>query len=95
MTVSMIKMVLEIPDSESLKDKRKVIKSLKDKIHRRFKVSVSEVDLLDSLSFSEIGIALVSNNKAFGESVMNKILGFTEDNFPGRVQDAQVYSQDF
>ena len=45
MVVSMLQFIIELPEACSIKDKRRVIKSLKDRLQRKFKLSVSEVDL--------------------------------------------------
>jgi uncharacterized protein YlxP (DUF503 family) len=92
-TVSLIRLIIEIPGSLSLKDKRQVVSSLKDKIRRRYRVSVAEVDLQESLTFAELGAAYVSNSRELGEQVMNRILRFVEDNIPGRVSDVQILSE--
>ena len=91
----MIQFILEIPASASLKDKRRVIKSLKDRIQSKFKVSVAEVDLQSSIKFAQIGVALVSNSKRYGESVMQKILNYIEENTPGRMIDAKIMTEQF
>ena len=93
MVVSLIRVIIEVPGSSSLKDKRQVVSSLKDRIRRRFRVSVAEVDLQDSLTFAEIGAAYVSNSRELGEQVMNRVLRFVEDNVPGRVGDVQIRSE--
>ena len=93
MVVSLIRIILELPGVASLKDKRRIVRSLKDRIRIRFKVSVAEVDLQNSLTFAELGAAYVCNSKQLGESVMQKILSFVEDNLPGRVSDAQITSE--
>ena len=93
MTVSHIQLIIELPDLDSLKAKRRIVHSLRDKLRQRFRVSAAEVDLLDSLTFTQIGCALVSNSKEFGETVMQKILTFCEDEAPGRIQDVQIFSQ--
>jgi uncharacterized protein YlxP (DUF503 family) len=95
MLVSMIQMIFEIPDIQSIKDKRKVVKSIKDKWRQRYHLSAAEVDLQDSLTFSQLGGALVSNSKAFGEEVMQKALKLVEDDFPVRIQDVQIHTEEF
>ena len=72
MKVALLQIIIEIPDCPSLKDKRRVVKSIKEKLFHRYKISVAEVDLQESHSFSQIGAAFVSNSKEFGEKVMNK-----------------------
>jgi uncharacterized protein YlxP (DUF503 family) len=95
MIVSMIQLIFEIPGVESIKDKRRIIRSIKDKLHRRFHISVAEVDLQDSLSFAQVGGALVSNSKTFGESVMHKAFELIEKEMPIRIQDIKIHSEEF
>ena len=95
MVVSMIQVLIEIPDITSIKDKRRILNSLKDRVHHKYKVSVAEVDLQDSLQFAQIGAAKVTNSKQFGESVMHKILTFVEENTPGRLIDAKISSEHY
>ncbi len=95
MVVSMIQLIIEIPDVGSIKDKRRIVNSLKDRLQKKFKMSAAEVDLQDSLSFSQIGGAFVSNSRSFGESTMQKVLAFVEDQIPGRIQDVQITSETF
>jgi uncharacterized protein len=93
MVVSMLDLVIELPESASLKDKRRVVSSIKRRLQIKFRVSCAEVDMLDSMSFAEIGAALVSNSKEFGESVMHKALAVVEDEYGIRVRDAQIHSE--
>jgi uncharacterized protein YlxP (DUF503 family) len=95
MVVSMIQLILEIPDVTSIKDKRRIVRSVKDKLQKRFRLSAAEVDLQDSLSFAHIGGALVSNSRAFGESVLQKAFAMAENEIPARIQDIQIHSEEF
>jgi uncharacterized protein YlxP (DUF503 family) len=58
----------------SLKDKRRVIKSIKDRLANGHNVSVAEVDALDSHQRSVLGIAMVANESRFVESCLHKIV---------------------
>ena len=91
----MIQLIFEIPDAESIKEKRRIIHSVKDKLQRRFHMSAAEVDLQESLSFGQIGGALVSNSRSFGESVMQKAFEMIEKETPVRIQDIKIYSEEF
>lgn len=95
MVVSMIQVIVELPGVESIKEKRRIVNSLKERLHRKFKISAAEIDLQESLGYSQIGGALVSNSRTFGETVMQKVLRFIEDESPGRVQDVQIYSENY
>jgi uncharacterized protein YlxP (DUF503 family) len=91
----MIQLIFEIPDVDNIKEKRRIIRSVKDKLQRRYRMSVAEVDLQDSLSFAQIGGALVSNSRAFGESVMQKAFQMIENETPVRIQDMSIHSEEF
>lgn len=63
---------LLLRESRSLKDKRQVVKSIKDRLHNAFNVSVAEVDKLENRQLAVLGFALVSNEThpiktAFGQ----------------------------
>jgi uncharacterized protein YlxP (DUF503 family) len=95
MIVSMIQILFEIPDVGSIKEKRRIVTSVKQKMQRRFHMSAAEVDLQDSLAFAQIGGALVSNSKTFGESVLQKAFAMIEDEVPVRIQDMSIRSEEF
>jgi uncharacterized protein YlxP (DUF503 family) len=95
MIVSMIQIIFEIPDVESIKDKRRIVRSVKDKLQRRFHLSAAEVDLQDSLTFAQIGGAVVSNSRSFGEMVLNKAFKMIEEEVPIRIQDMKIHSEEF
>ena len=95
MVVSMIQMIFEIPDIGSIKEKRRVVRSTIDKMQRRFRMSAAEVDLQDSLTFAQIGGALVSNSRSFGESVLRKAFTMIENEVPVRIQDMSIHSEEF
>lgn len=95
MTVSMLRVIIELPETTSIKDKRRIVLMAKDKLRLRFRVSCAEVDLQDSLGFAELGAAVVSNSREFGEGVMQKALSFIEDKLALKVYDAQIHSETY
>jgi len=95
MVVSMIQIIFEIPDVSNIKEKRRVIKSIMDKMKRRFHMSAAEVDLQESLSFCQIGGAIVSNSRTFGETVLQKAFTMMEKENSVRIQDMKIYSEEF
>ena len=74
MQVGLLELRILVPDAISLKDKRRAIKSIKDRISHRFNVSVAEVGLLDSRRQSELEVAMVSNDSAFTERCLCKVV---------------------
>jgi len=93
--VSMLRVIIEMPESFSLKDKRRVVKSIKDRLRQRFHVSCAETDLQESLRFAEIGAALVSNSAEFGEKVLQKALAPIESEHSLRINDSGITSERF
>jgi uncharacterized protein YlxP (DUF503 family) len=93
--VSCLRFIIELPEAVSLKDKRQVVQSVKHKLQHKYRISVAEVDLQDSLGFAEIGAAVVSNSKRHGEMVLHKALGYVEDMVPGRIRDMQIFSEHY
>jgi len=63
---------LTLPGCASLKEKRTVVRSLKDRLRSRFHLSVAETGQQDVLSRAEISVALVATDKRFAESVLDK-----------------------
>jgi uncharacterized protein YlxP (DUF503 family) len=95
MIVSMVQLIFEIPGVDNIKEKRRIIRSLREKLQCRFHMSAAEVDLQDSLSCAQVGGALVSNSRSFGESVMHKAFEMIEKELPVRIQDMRIHSEEF
>ena len=71
---------LALPGCSSLKRKRSVLRSLRDKIRNKFNVSVAETGLQDVHARAELSIALVATDGRFAESVLDKVDQFVEAN---------------
>ncbi|OLD40179.1 MAG: hypothetical protein AUI57_00620 [Candidatus Rokubacteria bacterium 13_1_40CM_2_68_8] len=81
---------LHLPDVGSLKDKRHVLKGLKEKVRARFEVSVAEVDHQDLWQRATLALAYVSADARHANTVISKAMEFIEDNVAGRVLDTSV-----
>lgn len=64
---------LSLPGSASLKDKRRVVKSLKDRLRSRFNVSVAETGGHDLWNMAELTLALVTTDQQFADSVLGRV----------------------
>jgi uncharacterized protein len=73
MVVGTLEVKLSILGARSLKDKRRVLKSLKDRFSK-MNVSVAEVDDQDKWQASTIGFAAVSNDAGYINSVLDRIV---------------------
>lgn len=74
MVVGVLRVRLAIFEALSLKDKRRVTKSLKDRLTARHNVSVAEVDDLDHRQAATLGVAMVANESRFVRSALTKIV---------------------
>jgi len=74
MVVGILQLEISIPDAMSLKDKRRVVLSLKDKIRNGHNVSIAEVGALDEHRRSVIGLAMVANDKQYVEGGLSKLV---------------------
>lgn len=81
---------LHLPDVESLKGKRHVLKGLKEKVRARFEVSVAEVDHQDLWQRATLALAYVSADARHANEVVTKAMDFIEDNVEGQVLETSV-----
>ncbi len=93
MVVSMLLLIVHLPETCSIKDKRRVVSGIKNRLQRKFRLSCAEVDLQDSLGFAQLGAAFVSNSRTFGEKVLNDAVQFVEDGFPVTIHEVQIHSE--
>jgi len=74
MIVGVMQVDLSIPDARSLKDKRRVVLSLKQRIRNRFNVSVAEVETENTIRRCKLAIGMVSNASRPIHSQLDKIV---------------------
>lgn len=79
MIIGLLTVKLHIPGSGSLKEKRMVIKGLKDRLRSRFNISVSEVDNHDKWQLADIAMANISTDKTRANSVLSMALNLIEE----------------
>ncbi len=74
MVVGVCTLELEIPASQSLKDKRHVVKSLIARVRQDFNVSIAEVDSQDTWQRAVIGIVCVSSDEKYAHGLLEKVI---------------------
>ncbi len=82
MVVGVLRVEIFLPGSDSLKAKRKEIRSMKDRIRSKFNVSVSEVDNSDLWQRSTLGIAVAGGDADAVREVLRSVQNFLEANWP-------------
>lgn len=90
MTIGVLRMEFLIPGARSLKEKRRVIKSLKDQLRNRFNCSVAETDYLDLWSRAQITACVVSNESAHANTQLNEIARFAMNKHGAELADYRI-----
>ncbi|VAW58970.1 YlxP-like protein [hydrothermal vent metagenome] len=82
MHILLIRLNLGIPQAHSLKDKRRQIKSLKERVMSRFNASVAEVEFLDNWQKSVLAVCMLSNDRSYLDKQFSlleaRVLEYTE-----------------
>jgi hypothetical protein len=90
LVVGTCKVTLYIPGGGSLKEKRMVLRRIKDRVRNKFNVSISEVDDGDLWQRSTLGVAVVSKDQVFANQVISAVVGMLESNGDTSVIDIQT-----
>lgn len=73
MQIGVLQFEVFVDDSRSLKDKRRVIRSLKDRLRRKYNVSIAEVGSLDKWNLADLALVAVSRDGAHLGEVLNRV----------------------
>lgn len=90
MTVGTCTLELEIPANHSLKGKRRVLKSIKDRVQSRFNVSIAEVDHLDQWQRATLAVACISNDHRLVDETLSKVVNFIETCHEALILDYEI-----
>jgi len=71
--IGVLTLELRLDESHSLKDKRQVVKSLKDRLHQKFNVSVAEIDFQELWQRALLAAVTVSSEQHHAEEVLNAV----------------------
>jgi uncharacterized protein len=82
MNVGVCKLKIHIPESQSLKDKRSVVKSLVARLQKQFNISIAEVGDHELWQIATIGFACVSNHNYRVDDVMTAVISTIEHDYP-------------
>lgn len=90
MPVALCHLTLRLPENGSLKGKRAVVKSIQQRLHNRFNVSVAEVEHNDVWQLAGIEIAAVANSSAHASEVVASAVAYME----GLRLDVEIIDQE-
>ncbi|MDN5347125.1 MAG: uncharacterized protein PWP65_689 [Clostridia bacterium] len=80
MLVGICEAEVRLPGAMTLKDKRRIIKSILDRVRGRFEVAAAEVDHQENHHLASLGFACVSNEKAHADRVLAAVVRFLDAN---------------
>ena len=86
MNVGVCRIDLRLPENESLKGKRRVLKSIVSRVSGKFNVAVAEVDNGDLWQLATLGVCCISNDRRHANEVMSKVVDFIINSRP----DAEI-----
>jgi uncharacterized protein YlxP (DUF503 family) len=89
MVVGIVRMELHLPAARSLKDKRQVVRSMKERIRERVKAAVAEVEFHDLWQRAAIGIAVVAADGGQVRELLNSARNIVEQYAQAQVLDWQ------
>lgn len=90
MVVGLLTFEIHIPESGSLKSKRFVLKSLKDRAHNRFNVSIAEVGEHDLWQRSTLAAAVVANDQAHAHAVLENVISLVRSIHDAELLDYRI-----
>jgi uncharacterized protein YlxP (DUF503 family) len=82
MNVGVCRIELRLPENESLKGKRQVIKSIIARLQNKYNVSVAEIDNQELWQIATLGIACVSNHRRHADETLSSVVRFVVQSYP-------------
>ncbi len=90
MYIGVLQFTMEIPYANSLKEKRSVVRSLKDRLRRSYNLSVAEVGDLDTWTVATLGAVMAGSDVAYINGAMDKVLNVLSAWREGTLGDHQL-----
>jgi hypothetical protein len=91
MVIGFLFFEIYFPYSHSLKEKRKILKSFKDRVKNKFNVALAELDYQDKWQRTRIGVVTLNTHKKPVDNLLNKIIVDAQENINGEIIDSQIH----
>lgn len=89
--VVVLTLLLHLPRPQSLKEKRMVLRSLKDRLRTRFNVSIAELGEMDKWQKSELGVCAIGNDRSYLEGTAESVARFVSEERSVAVIDHEIF----
>ena len=90
MVIGILRIELRIHDNRSLKGKRKIVKSMVEKLKNKFNASVAEIGSNDKWQKIELGVSTVGNDRRHIDASLNNILAYLESLYLAEIVDSEI-----
>lgn len=90
MYIGILQFSIEVPHAASLKDKRSVVRSMKDKLRQRFNISIAEIDDHDDWQRATLGATMVGTDVRYINGALDKIVDALDEWRDAELDDHQI-----
>ena len=90
MVIGICHLDLVLRDNHSLKEKRRVVKSIIGRVKSKFNVSIAEIGNQDLWQSAQIGFCIAGNEKRFINSSLDKVIYFIEESNSAEIKHAEM-----
>ena len=91
MIIGLLTLEIYIPYSHSLKEKRKTLNKIKDRLKKKFNVAFAELEYQNKWQRSKIGLVTLNTQKSMIEKIFQKIIREIEENIEGEILQTEIY----
>ncbi|MBN2125532.1 MAG: DUF503 domain-containing protein [Deltaproteobacteria bacterium] len=90
MVVGTLIIELRLQDNHSLKGKRKIVRSIVDRVRNKFNVSIAEIGSNDVWQRIELGLSTVANDRRHVDASLSHVLGYIESLYLAEIVDTRM-----
>ena len=90
MVVGTLKIEIYLYDNHSLKGKRKIVRSMVDKVKHKFNVAIAEIGSNDKWQKIELGVSAVGNDRRHIDASLNNVLTFLDSLYLAEIGDSKT-----
>jgi len=91
MIIGLLTLEIYIPYSHSLKEKRKTLNKIRDRLKKKFNIAFAELEYLNKWQRSKIGMVTLNTQKSMSEKIFQKIIREIEENIEGEILQKEIY----
>ncbi len=91
MIIGLLTLEIYLPYSHSLKEKRKTLNMIRDRLKRKYNIAFAELDYQNKWQRSKVGLVTLNTQKGMIEKVFQKIVEQVEENIEGEILHKEVF----